>query len=65
MYSSVFGDIAGVLSFFIYIQTNPDAKKSIVWVEVIWTILEVVILAIDLLVTKQMRWFDDFWKGKL
>lgn len=63
MKSSIAGNIAGLLSFFVYIKVSPDSPKSIVWVEIIWTILEVVILAIDLLVTKQMRWFDDFWKG--
>jgi len=65
MKSSIAGNIAGLLSFFVYIKVSPDSPKSIVWVEIIWTILEVVILAIDLLVTKQMRWFDDFWKGIL
>ena len=65
MYSDVLGNITGVLSFFIYIKSNPGAQKSIVWVEIIWTSLELINLVIDLLVTKRMKWFDDFWKGKL
>lgn len=65
MYSGVISDIVGVLGFFIYIKINPASPKSIVWVEIIWTIMELVFLVIDLLVTKRMRWFDDFWKGIL
>ena len=65
MYSGVVSEIVSVLGFFFYIKLNPDSPKSIVWVELIWTILVVVFLVIDLLVTKRMKWFDGFWKGTL
>ena len=63
MKSGVIHSVVGVLGFFIYVKVNPDAQKSIVWVEVIWTIMALAFLAIDLLVAKRMKWFEDFWKG--
>jgi DMSO/TMAO reductase YedYZ heme-binding membrane subunit len=65
MYSGVLAEITGFLSFFSYIKMNPAGAKSIVWVEIIDTILALIFLIIDLAVTKRMKWFDGFWKGTL
>jgi Na+-driven multidrug efflux pump len=65
MYSDVVGNIVGVLAFFAYVNINPGNEKSIVWVEVIDTVIILVFLFVDLYVTKRMKWFDDFWKGTL
>uniref|UniRef100_A0A7S4EGS3 Uncharacterized protein n=1 Tax=Pseudo-nitzschia australis TaxID=44445 RepID=A0A7S4EGS3_9STRA len=63
MKSGVVHNIVSVLGFFIYVKVNPEAQKSIVWVETIWTVMTFVFLAIDLFVSKRMKWFDDFWNG--
>lgn len=63
MYSGIVGEIIGVFGFLTYIKVNPGAQKSIVWMEAIDTVIVAVFLGIDLLVTKKMKWFDDFWKG--
>jgi len=65
MKSGVVHNIVSVLGFFIYVKVNPEAQKSIVWVETIWTVMTFVFLAIDLFVSKRMKWFDDFWNGIL
>jgi tryptophan-rich sensory protein len=64
MKSGVAHNIMSVILFFIYLQINPNGYKSLVVVNIIWTVLAILFLIIDLLVVKKKKWFDDFWKGK-
>ena len=65
MYSTILGEITGVGTFVAYLKINPYARKSIVWVEVIDTVLEFLWLIGDILIVKHMKWFNGFSKGTL
>ena len=65
MKSSVAGEITVVIGFLSYLMINPRAEKSIVWLGVILSTQQLVFLVIDLVVTKQKKWFDFVWKGRL
>jgi len=64
-YSSMLGSISGVGTFVAYLKINPNARKSIVWVEVIDTVLSFFWLIGEILIVKHMKWFKGFSKGTL
>lgn len=64
MISTIAQEIVGVISFVAYLKITPGNQKSIVWVEIIDTILLFLFLIADILVVKKMKWFNGFWKGK-
>lgn len=65
MMSKIAQEIVGVITFVAYLKIMPGQQKSIVWMEIIDTICLFLFLIADLMVTKKMKWFDGFWKGKI